>query len=175
MLSLCKFVLLYSQEVPFLQGREKFYHGLITGYINFVIGTHALFQENVNFKKLGLVIIDEQHRFGVLQRAALREKAKDILPDTLVMTATPIPRTLALTIYGDLEVSLIREMPKGRKPVITKLFLSYNKGQAYEEAKKELRKGHQAYIILPLIEESEALDLKALLTYGEELKKYSFF
>lgn len=154
--------------------KREIYHGLITGYINFVIGTHALFQENVNFKKLGLVIIDEQHRFGVLQRAALREKAKDILPDTLVMTATPIPRTLALTIYGDLEVSLIREMPKGRKPVITKLFLSYNKGQAYEEAKKELRKGHQAYIILPLIEESEALDLKALLTYGEELKNTVF-
>lgn len=154
--------------------KREIYYGLATGFINFVIGTHALFQENVQFKRLGLVIIDEQHRFGVLQRAALREKAKDFLPDTLVMTATPIPRTLALTVYGDLEVSIIREMPKGRKPVITKLFLEYNKGKAYEEVKKELRKGHQAYVILPLIEESEALNLKALLTYGEELKNSIF-
>ncbi|MFN3921653.1 MAG: ATP-dependent DNA helicase RecG [Caldimicrobium sp.] len=154
--------------------KREIYHGLATGYINFVIGTHALFQENVQFKKLGLVIIDEQHRFGVLQRAALREKAKDFLPDTLVMTATPIPRTLALTVYGDLEVSIIREMPKGRKPIITKLFLENNKEKAYEEVKKELRKGHQAYVILPLIEESEALNLKALLTYGEELKNSIF-
>ncbi len=154
--------------------KREIYHGLATGYINFVIGTHALFQENVSFKKLGLVIIDEQHRFGVLQRAALREKARNLLPDTLVMTATPIPRTLALTVYGDLEVSIIREMPEGRKPVITKLFLGYNKAKAYQEVKRELSLGHQAYVILPLIEESEALNLKALLTYGEELKNTVF-
>ncbi|MFN4196791.1 MAG: ATP-dependent DNA helicase RecG [Caldimicrobium sp.] len=154
--------------------KREIYHGLSTGYIKFVIGTHALFQENVKFKKLGLVIIDEQHRFGVLQRAALREKAKDSLPDTLVMTATPIPRTLALTVYGDLELSIIKEMPKGRKPILTKLFLHYNKETAYEAVKAELKKGHQAYIILPLIEESENLNLKALLTYGEELKNVIF-
>lgn len=154
--------------------KREIYHGLSTGFINFVIGTHALFQEKVDFKKLGLVIIDEQHRFGVLQRAALREKAKGLIPDTLVMTATPIPRTLALTIYGDLDLSIIDEMPKGRKPVITKLFLEYNKQKAYEETKKELKKGHQAYVILPLIEESEKLDLKAVTTYGEYLQKEVF-
>lgn len=144
--------------------------GLSTGYIQFVIGTHALFQDDVEFKKLGLVIIDEQHRFGVLQRASLREKAKGIIPDTLVMTATPIPRTLALTVYGDLDLSIIREMPRGRKPVITRLFTEANKRIAYEELKKELRAGNQGYIILPLIEESETSDLKAVLSYGEELK-----
>lgn len=128
----------------------------------------------MEFKKLGLVIIDEQHRFGVLQRASLREKAKGLNPDTLVMTATPIPRTLALTVYGDLDVSIIDEMPKGRKPVITKLFLEYNRRLAYEEVRKELQKGHQAYVILPLIEESEALDLKAVLTHGKELQEIIF-
>ncbi len=154
--------------------KREIYHGLASGYYKFVIGTHALFQERVEFKKLGLVIIDEQHRFGVLQRAALREKAKGITPDTLVMTATPIPRTLALTVYGDLDVSIIDEMPKGRKPVITKLFLGYNKNKAYELVKEELKKGNQAYVILPLIEESESLNLKAVLTYGEELQKEVF-
>jgi len=154
--------------------KREIYQGLKSGYIQLVIGTHALFQETVEFKRLGLVIIDEQHRFGVLQRAELRAKAKDLIPDTLVMTATPIPRTLALTIYGDLDVSIIDEMPKGRKTVITKLFLEHNKDLAYELVKAELKKGHQAYVILPLIEESEALDLKAVLTYGEELKKRVF-
>jgi len=154
--------------------KKEIYHGLATGYFKFVIGTHALFQERVEFKKLGLVIIDEQHRFGVLQRAALREKAEGVVPDTLVMTATPIPRTLALTVYGDLDVSIIDEMPKGRKPVITKLFLEYNKAKAYEMVKEEIRKGNQAYVILPLIEESENLNLKAVLTYGKELQEKVF-
>ncbi len=154
--------------------KREIYHGLSTGFINFVIGTHALFQEKVDFKRLGLVIIDEQHRFGVLQRAALRDKAKGVIPDTLVMTATPIPRTLALTIYGDLDLSIINEMPKGRKPIITKLFLEYNRRKAYEETRKELKKGHQAYVILPLIEESEKTDLKAVLTHGEYLQKEVF-
>ncbi|MGC8966278.1 MAG: ATP-dependent DNA helicase RecG [Caldimicrobium sp.] len=154
--------------------KREIYHGLATGYYKLVIGTHALFQERVEFKKLGLVIIDEQHRFGVLQRAALREKAKGITPDTLVMTATPIPRTLALTVYGDLDVSIIDEMPKGRKPVITKLFLEYNKDKAYALVREELKRGNQAYVILPLIEESESLNLKAVMTYGEELQKEVF-
>ncbi len=164
---------LLTGGIPPIKKRE-IYYGLSTGYINFVIGTHALFQEKVEFKKLGLVIIDEQHRFGVLQRGALREKAKVVIPDTLVMTATPIPRTLALTIYGDLDLSIIDEMPKGRKPVITKLFLEYNKKKAYNEAKEILKKGHQAYVILPLIEESEKMELKAVTTYGEYLKKEIF-
>jgi len=154
--------------------KREIYHGLSTGYINFVIGTHALFQEKVEIKKLGLVIIDEQHRFGVLQRAALREKAKGIIPDTLVMTATPIPRTLALTIYGDLDLSIIDEMPKGRKPIITELYHEYNKNRAYQKAKEILKEGYQAYVILPLIEESEKMDLKAVTTYGEFLQKEIF-
>uniref|UniRef100_A0A7V6CDR5 ATP-dependent DNA helicase RecG n=1 Tax=Thermodesulfobacterium geofontis TaxID=1295609 RepID=A0A7V6CDR5_9BACT len=154
--------------------KREIYHGLSTGYINFVIGTHALFQEKVEIKKLGLVIIDEQHRFGVLQRAALREKAKGIIPDTLVMTATPIPRTLALTIYGDLDLSIIDEMPEGRKPIITELYPEYNKRIAYKKAKEILKEGHQAYVILPLIEESEKMDLKAVTTYGEYLQKEVF-
>jgi len=154
--------------------KREIYHGLSTGYINFVIGTHALFQEKVEIKKLGLVIIDEQHRFGVLQRAALREKAKGIIPDTLVMTATPIPRTLALTIYGDLDLSIIDEMPKGRKPIITELYHEYSKNRAYQKAKEILKEGHQAYVILPLIEESEKMDLKAVTTYGEYLQKEVF-
>ena len=154
--------------------KREIYHGLATGYYKLVIGTHALFQERVEFKKLGLVIIDEQHRFGVLQRAALREKAKGMTPDTLVMTATPIPRTLALTVYGDLDVSIIDEMPKGRKPVITKLFLEYNKDKAYALVREELKRGNQAYVILPLIEESESLNLKAVMTYGEELQREVF-
>lgn len=166
-------VALLTGGIPPAKKRE-IYHGLTTGFIEFVIGTHALFQEKVDFKKLGLVIIDEQHRFGVLQRAALREKAKGVVPDTLVMTATPIPRTLALTIYGDLDLSIIDEMPKGRKPVITRLFLEYNKHKAYQMAEQELKKGHQVYVILPLIEESEKLDLKAVLTYGKELQEKVF-
>ncbi len=164
---------LLTGGIPSSRKRE-IYYGISLGYINFVIGTHALFQEKVDFKKLGLVIIDEQHRFGVLQRAALREKAKGFTPDTLVMTATPIPRTLALTIYGDLDLSIIDEMPEGRKPVITKLFLEYNRHKAYEEVRKELRKGHQVYFILPIIEESEKLDLQAVITYGDYLKKEVF-
>ena len=154
--------------------KKEIYYGLKQGYINFVIGTHALFQESVEFKKLGLVIIDEQHRFGVLQKAALREKAKKVIPDTLVMTATPIPRTLALTIYGDLDVSIIDEMPKGRKPVKTELFLEKEKHRAYEKVKKELEKGHQAYVILPLVEDSEKLDLLSVKSYAEYLQKEVF-
>ncbi len=154
--------------------KREIYHGLAVGHYKFVIGTHALFQERVEFKKLGLVIIDEQHRFGVLQRASLREKAKGVIPDTLVMTATPIPRTMALTVYGDLEVSIIDEMPKGRKPILTRLFLEKNRHLAYEEVRKELLKGNQGYVILPLIEESENLELKAVLTYGKELQEKVF-
>ncbi len=154
--------------------KREIYHGLKTGFIKFVIGTHALFQEKVEFKKLGLVIIDEQHRFGVLQRGALREKGKEAIPDTLVMTATPIPRTLALTIYGDLEVSIIDEMPKGRKPLITRLFFEKNKHKAYEKVREELKKGHQAYVVLPLIEDSEKLNLHSVISYGEYLQKEVF-
>ncbi len=154
--------------------KREIYHGLATGHIQFVIGTHALFQEAVEFKKLGLVIIDEQHRFGVLQRAALREKAKGLDPDTLVMTATPIPRTLAMTVYGDLDVSLIDEMPAGRKPVKTYLFTAEERPKAYQIVRRELKKGHRVYVVLPLIEESEKMDLLAATTMAEYLQKEVF-
>ena len=131
------------------------------GAVKIVIGTHALLQEDVEFKNLGLVIIDEQHRFGVLQRKALIEKGKGFYPHTLVMTATPIPRTLALTVYGDLDVSVIDEMPKGRKPVLTRLLYESEKSRLYAHLRSELEKGNKVYVIYPLIEESDALNLKA--------------
>ncbi len=154
--------------------KKKIYEGLAEGYIHFVIGTHALFQEAVQFKRLGLVIIDEQHRFGVLQRAALREKAKGIDPDTLVMTATPIPRTLAMTVYGDLDASVIDEMPAGRRPVKTMLFTAKERHKAYAIVRQELEKGHRAYVVFPLVEESEKMDLLAATTMAEYLQKEVF-
>ncbi len=154
--------------------KKEVKHAISLGHIQFVIGTHALFQEDVEFKKLGFVIIDEQHRFGVLQRAALREKAKGVSPDTLVMTATPIPRTLALTIYGDLDVSVIDELPKGRKPVKTELFSEKQRPLVYEKVRKELKKGHRAYVVLPLIEGSEKLDLRSVKETAEQLSKEVF-
>ena len=154
--------------------KREIYQGLAEGHIHFAVGTHALFQEAVEFKKLGLVIIDEQHRFGVLQRAALRDKAKGLDPDTLVMTATPIPRTLAMTVYGDLDVSIIDEMPAGRKPVKTLLFTAQQRNKAYALVRQELEKGHRAYVVLPLVEESEKLDLLAATTMAEHLQKEVF-
>jgi ATP-dependent DNA helicase RecG len=125
-----------------------------------VFGTHALFEETVQFHKLGLVIVDEQHRFGVRQRALLMSKGEK--PDVLVMTATPIPRTLALTLYGDLELSVIDELPPGRQPITTKTFLDRERSVMEQKVKAELAKGRQAYIVFPLIEESEDLKLKSI-------------
>ncbi len=154
--------------------KREIKQALSLGHIHLIIGTHALFQEDVEFKRLGLVIIDEQHRFGVLQRAALREKAKGVSPDTLVMTATPIPRTLAMTVYGDLDVSVIDELPAGRKPVKTELYPARSRGLVYEKVREEVRKGNRAYIVLPLIEESEKLDLLSATEWAEHLKKEIF-
>jgi len=129
-----------------------------TGKADVILGTHALIQEAVGFKKLGLVVIDEQHRFGVMQRATLRNKGIDA--DVLVMTATPIPRTLAMTVYSDLDVSVIDEMPPGKKPVRT-VVMGENKREAvYEAIRKELSKDHQIFIVYPLVAQSENLDLK---------------
>ncbi|MDB5037529.1 MAG: recG [Bacteriovoracaceae bacterium] len=125
-----------------------------------VFGTHALFEDYVQFKNLGLVIVDEQHRFGVRQRAALMSKGTK--PDVLVMTATPIPRTLALTLYGDLELSVIDELPPGRKPVVTKVYLEKQRSQLETLIRKQLEKSSQAYIVFPLIEDSEELKLKSI-------------
>ena len=139
--------------------KDNIKKALLSGEIVAVFGTHALLEESVQFANLGLAIVDEQHRFGVLQRGALKEKAR--IPHMLVMSATPIPRTLALTLYGDLDVSEIREMPKGRKPVITKVF--YNEDErAYTLVKEELNKRHKAYIVCPLIEDSEALEVQSV-------------
>ncbi len=136
-----------------------------------VIGTHALIQEKVRFKKLGFIVIDEQHRFGVMQRAALRRKGLN--PDTLIMTATPIPRTLAMTLYGDLDYSVIDELPPNRSPIITRLFYERNKGEIYDLMIQEIEKGRQAYVVYPVIEESENRDIKSA-TLGAELLRKRF-
>src|SRR6266576_5936794 len=121
-----------------------------------IVGTHALLYEGVNFTHLGLAVIDEQHKFGVAQRAKLT--SREPAPDVLVMTATPIPRTLTMTIYGDLEISTIEEMPRGRGEIITHLLTTDKLGEAITFLRQELTAGHQAYIIYPLIDESEKLD-----------------
>jgi ATP-dependent DNA helicase RecG len=136
------------------------------------VGTHALIQEDVRFRRLGLVIIDEQHRFGVLQRKLLKEKGA--MPDTLVMTATPIPRTLSMVIYGDLDVSTIGEMPKGRQRVWTKIFPDKDKFVAYRMIEEELKKGHQVYIVYPLVEESDKMDLLNAKDMAAYFKKSVF-
>ena len=141
--------------------REVILRGTANGDVNILVGTHALIQEGVVFRRLGLAIIDEQHRFGVVQRKMLRDKGGNC--DLLVMTATPIPRTLALTVYGDLDVSVIDELPKGRKPVITRVVSPKQREKAYAFVESQLKKGRQAYIVFPLIEESEKMDLPSVL------------
>ena len=143
-----------------------------SGEIHIVVGTHALIQERVEFRKLGFVVVDEQHRFGVVQRAALRAKGSN--PDVLVMTATPIPRTLAMTVYGDLDISVIDEMPPGKKPIKTKVFYEKERARVYEIIRKEVSKGNQVFIVYPLVEESEALDLKDASRMAEHLRKDIF-
>ena len=152
--------------------RRSICEGIACGDTGIVIGTHALIQEEVIFRNLGLVIVDEQHRFGVIQRAALR--AKGMHPDVLVMTATPIPRTLAMTVYGDLDISVIDELPPQKKPVKTKIFYESQRPQVYETIRKELKKNNQVFIVYPLVEESEALDLKDASRMAEHLQKDIF-
>jgi ATP-dependent DNA helicase RecG len=142
------------------------------GKIDLIVGTHALLQEGVAFKSLGLAVIDEQHRFGVLQRATLKKKGYS--PDVLVMTATPIPRTLAMTVYGDLEVSIIDELPPGRLPAVTRLCYDSRRGEAYDLMRRELAAGHQAYVVYPLIEESEKVDLRAAAEMADHLRRDVF-
>lgn len=137
-----------------------------------VIGTHALIQSGVNFPRLGLAIIDEQHKFGVMQRNRLRDQAEQT--DVLVMTATPIPRSLALTVYGDLSVSRIDEMPPGRKPVKTYVVRPERLPKVWEFVRKEVRAGHQAYVVYPLIDESDTLPLKAAVAMYEHLRREVF-
>jgi ATP-dependent DNA helicase RecG len=145
---------------------------IAAGDVDLIVGTHALIQEGVEFKTLGLAVIDEQHRFGVLQRATL--KRKGYYPDVLVMTATPIPRTLAMTVYGDLDVSIIDELPPGRLPVMTRLCYDSRRGESYELMRGALRQGRQAYVVYPLIEESEKTDLRAATAMAEQLQREVF-
>ena len=153
-------------------GRERaeILAGIQSGRVQVVVGTHALLQPDVHFAKLGLVIVDEQHKFGVLQRAQLREKAV-WHPDVLVMTATPIPRTLAMTLYGDLDVSVIDQFPPGKKPVKTLLFPAGQRKEAHQLMRKELEAGRQAYVVYPLVEPSEKIDLQAAIEAAEQLRE----
>ena len=143
-----------------------------SGVAQIVIGTHALIEQNVKFHHLGLAIIDEQHRFGVMQRSTLTSKGYE--PDVLVMTATPIPRTLALTVYGDLDVSVIDELPPGRSPIITRLYFESRRREAYQFIENELKKGRQVYVVYPLVEETEKSDLKAATEMAAHLLKDIF-
>ena len=143
-----------------------------SGAIQVVVGTHALIQESVGFARLGLVIVDEQHRFGVLQRATLKEKG--INPHLLLMTATPIPRTLALTVYGAMDVTVIDELPPGRKPVRTKRVTSSKERQTYDFVRKQVSAGSQVFLIYPVIEESDKIDVTALVSAYEEHSETTF-
>jgi ATP-dependent DNA helicase RecG len=171
------------QNLPFLKielflGKDKEktkkekLERLKTGDILLAIGTHTLFQPDIEFKDLGLVIIDEQHKFGVEQRESLRSKGKN--PDILAMTATPIPRTLCLTLYGDLKLILIKNKPIGRKPILTKWVTEDKRQNVYSSIKKYLQQGRQAFIVYPLIEESEKIDLESCIASYEKLKMDSF-
>lgn len=148
--------------------RQRPLDEISSGQTNIVVGTHALIQGEVKFKHLGLVVIDEQHRFGVLQRAALRRKGAN--PDVLVMTATPIPRTLSLTMYGDLNYSVIDELPPNRRPIVTKHFRHTERGLLRGVLRGELRKGRQVYMVYPAIEDSERFDLKSVLAGEREVR-----
>lgn len=152
--------------------RKAIYAGLADGSIDVVVGTHALIQESVQFQNLALVVIDEQHRFGVRQRAALRQKGYN--PHLLVMTATPIPRSLQLTIWGHLDVSVIDEMPPGRQPVTTRVIMPRERERAYAFVRSQVAKGRQAFIICPLVEESEKLEAKAAVEEYERLRREVF-
>jgi len=149
--------------------KKKLFEDLAAGTIQLIVGTHVLLEESTVFKKLGLVVIDEQHRFGVVQRLRLMTKGDQ--PNTLVMTATPIPRTLAMTLYGDLDLSVIDEMPPGRSPIKTIHATERSADQVYARLAEEMSKGRQCYVVYPVIEESEKVDLKSATEGFEKLSK----
>ncbi|HSR42459.1 MAG TPA: ATP-dependent DNA helicase RecG, partial [Longimicrobiales bacterium] len=148
--------------------REAARQAVSTGRARLVVGTHALIQEGVEFQRLGLVVVDEQHRFGVRQRMELAERGSD--PDVLVMSATPIPRSLALTLYGDLDISVLDERPPGRRPVRTGLRRDRDRARVWEFVREQIEAGRQAYVVYPLIEESEKVDLRAATAEYEKLR-----
>ena len=150
--------------------RQEILDGLLDGTVQILVGTHAVIEDTVQFARLGMVVVDEQHRFGVAQRAKLWSKSQNP-PHVLVMTATPIPRTLAMTLYGDLDVSVIDELPPGRKPVVTQHVFDRSLPSLYDSIRKQIRQGRQVYIVFPLIEESEKIDLKNLEDGFEVLKE----
>ncbi len=152
--------------------RKEILESIRSGEIHLVVGTHALIQGGVEFKDLALVVVDEQHRFGVMQRSNLIEKGDR--PEVLVMTATPIPRSLALTLYGDLDLSVIDQLPPGRQPIQTLVKRSNERSQVYELIRQELQQGRQAYVVYPLIEQSEKLDLRAATQMAEHLQQAVF-
>ncbi len=162
--------LLTSAATPASKARLK--RLVRDGLVHVVIGTHALLVEDVEFASLGLVIVDEQHRFGVMQRMRLMQKGR--WPDVLVMTATPIPRTLAMTLYGDLDVSVIDELPPGRRQVVTRLVTEARAGEVYEFVRKQISAGRQAYIVYPLVEESEKADLRSAIEMHGRLSREVF-
>lgn len=176
-LNLKKYADLMGISIALLTGsvkkskRKPIHESLQNGTLKILIGTHALIEEEVKFKKLGLAIIDEQHRFGVAQRSKLWQKNSDVYPHVLVMTATPIPRTLAMTLYGDLEISVIDEMPKGRKPIQTMHQFDSQRLKVNGFIRNQIDAGRQVYIVYPLIEESKKLDLKHLMDGYESMSR----
>ena len=152
--------------------KKEAYEAIKDGKVNLIIGTHALIQDKVEYKNLALVITDEQHRFGVGQRSALSAKGQD--PHLLVMSATPIPRTLALLLYGDLEVSILDELPPGREPVDTFLVSESYRARINAFIRKQVAEGHQCYVVCPAVEEGEELNLKAAETWAETLQQRVF-
>lgn len=150
--------------------KDSLYQAIIEGKIDIIIGTHALFQKKVEYKNLGFVITDEQHRFGVQQRKALKNKGNQV--DFLIMSATPIPRTLAISMYGDMDVSTIKTMPTGRKPVMTKYIKSSSMKPILKDLKDYLAEGGQCYVICPLVEDSEAIDAKSASQIAEAMQRY---
>lgn len=185
--SLCKYLDEFGIKTVQLVGgqkkkvREIVKHSISTGEAQVIVGTHAMFQSDLQYNKLALVIIDEQHRFGVVQRADLIELAKksfpeelDIIPHILVMTATPIPRTLTMTAYGDLDVSVIKTKPKNRKPIMTKVTFESNRDEVYSFVRERVNQGEQAYMVFPLVEESEKLELKSAVSHFESLSQNVF-
>lgn len=165
-----------SAKVALLTGnvsqeeRTYAYDGLASGEVNVVVGTHALIQEGVTFANLGLAVVDEQHRFGTGQRGMLRDKANGFSPDLLVMTATPIPRTLALTFHADLDLTVIDELPPGRQPINTRVLQKKERERAYGFVRGQVEQGRQAYVICPLVEDSERLDAKSAVGEYERLQ-----
>ncbi len=176
--TICRYLAGQDYQVELLSGRvvgkerRAILQRIRKGEVDLVIGTHALFQKGVEFAQLALVVIDEQHRFGVMQRSQLMDKAKN--PDTLVMTATPIPRSLALTLYGDLDLSVVDELPPGRQPITTLVLSEKRRDEIFEALRRELRRGRQAYVVYPLVEESQKVDLHAATEMSGYLQQTVF-